>query len=327
MKKQTRGLLNSLLISTLALSSVVLAETQQKSSQPQMVKSTQVETKTTAKNDTNKTPKKSPSDYLKKENKEVVEAFKKVFDARQMIPQGKEREAIDALKEASKKFTKILAADPNLKMAPIASDMQLTQTFDPIDEIKAKVSMAQKLLKQGKVQDTRAILLPLTDEMVTQTAYLPMETYPETIKLATKKLLDADKPGAIEILDAGFGTVIEEQAVIPLSLLRAEAMITAASKLEKNNKKDVLELLDSASEQLQLATVLGYTNEASDMYLDLSKQIKALKKEATGGNAVEKLYDKLKTSMSTLIHHHLGKTTKVTPKKTANKPVASPAPK
>jgi len=315
MKNQAKIILNSLLISTLAISSVVLAETQQKSSPPQMVKSTQVETKVTTKKGTKKTPKKSPSDYLKKENKEVVEAFKKVFDARQMIPQGKEREAIDALKEASKKFEEILAADPNLKMAPIASDMQLTQTFGPIDEIKAKVNMAQNLLDQGKVQDARAILLPLSDEMVTQTAYLPMVTYPETIKLATKKLLNADKPGAIEILDAGFGTVVEEQAIVPLSLLRAEAMITAASKLEKTNKKDVLELLNSANEQLQLATILGYTNEASDLYLDLSGQIKALKKEAEGPNAVEKLYEKMKTSFTKLIHRHLDKTTIKAPNK------------
>jgi len=318
MKKQTRGLLNSLLISTLALSSVVLAETQQKTNQPKMVKSTQVETKTTAKNGATKTQKKSPSDYLKKENKEVIAAFKKVFDARQMISQGKEREAINALKEASKKFAEILAADPDLKMAPIASDMHLTQTFGPLDLIRSKINTAQKLLDQGKVQDARAILLPLSDEMVIQTAYLPMETYPETIKLATKKLLDADKPGAIEILDAGFGTVVEEQAIVPLSLLRAEAMITTAAELEKTNKKDVLELLDSASEQLQLATVLGYTNEASDLYLDLSKQIKTLKKEVEGPNAVEKLYGKLKTSMSKLIHHHLDKTTKIESNKTKN---------
>lgn len=315
MKNQAKIILNSLLISTLAISSVVLAETQQKSSQPQMVKSTQMETKVKTKKGAQKTLKKSPSDYLKKENKEVIAAFKKVFDARQMISQGKEREAIDALKEASKNFTKILAADPNLKMAPIASDMQLTQTFEPIDEIKAKVHMAQNLLDQGKVQDARAILLPLSDEMVTQTAYLPMEAYSETIKLATKKLLNADKPGAIEILDAGFGTVVEEQAIVPLSLLRAEAMITAASKLEKANKKDVLELLNSANEQLQLATILGYTNESSDLYLDLSEQIKALKKESEGPNAVEKLYEKIKTSFTKLIHRHLDKTTIKVPNK------------
>ncbi len=315
MKIQTKTALNSLLISTLAMSSVVLAETQHKSSQSKIVKPEHAEAITTSKDTTVQhqtvLQKKSPSDYLKNINKEAREALKKVFEARQMIPQGQEREAIDALKEASKKFNEVLIAEPDLKKAAITSDMQFAQTNDSLKLIRSKISMAEKLLNQGKVQDARAILLPLVDEAVIQTTYLPMGTYPKTIKLAIKKLLDADKPGAIKTLDTGFGTIVKEQAVIPLSLLRAEAMITAASELDrKKDKKDVLELLKSASEQLQLATLLGYTNKASDIYFDLSTQIEALKKEVTADNVVERLYDKLKTSMEKLIKHHLDKTTK-----------------
>lgn len=313
MKTQTKTkivLINSLLISTLAMSSVVLAETQHKSSQSKIVKPEHAAAITTPK-DTTVPPqttlqKKSPSDYLKNTNKEAREAFKKVFEARQMIPQGQEREAIDALKEAGKKFDEVLIADPNLKKAVITSNMEIAQTNDSLKLIRSKISMAIKLLNQGKVQDARATLLPLIDEAIIQTTYLPMETYPKTIKLAIKKLLDADKPGAIKTLDTGFGMIVKEQAVVPLSLLRAEAMITAASELNrKKDKKDVLELLDSASEQLQLATLLGYTNKASDIYFDLSAQIEALRKEVTAGNEIERLYDKLKTSISKLIHHHL----------------------
>ena len=328
MKIPTSLFINGLLISMIAVSSVAQAETSTsittQSKQTQAVKVKKETSSSTPAGDvaTEKTTTKTPADYLKKENKEVMDAFKKVFEARNMIKKGLEREAIVALKDASKKFDAILLADPTLKLTPIVTDMQITETFGPLDVVKSQISLAQKLLKQGKVQDVRAILLPLSDEMITHTVYLPMGTYPNSIKLATEKLTNADKSGAVSILDTSFNSIVEEEAIVPLSLLRAEAMITAASELDKvKDKKEVLELLDAASEQLELAKILGYTNEASDEYLDLSMQIKALKKEATGGNVVERLYDKLKGSMSKLIHHHLDKTTPIknnTPAKKMN---------
>lgn len=75
-----------------------------------------------------------------------------------------------------------------------------------------------------------------------------------------------------------------------------------ASKLDKKTEKiKVQELLKSAKEQLEIAKLLGYTDENSKDYEDLISQIKNLEKEVKGKNAVEKLYDKMKNSFNTLI--------------------------
>jgi len=88
-------------------------------------------------------------------------------------------------------------------------------------------------------------------------------------------------------------------------------MIAAASELDKEKDKDkVLILLNAAEKQLKVATVLGYTDKNTALYEGLSSQISALKKEASGGNVVEKLYTKLKGSIKSLIGTKSEQTTK-----------------
>jgi hypothetical protein len=129
-----------------------------------------------------------------------------------------------------------------------------------------------------------------------------MTTYPDAIKLATKVLIEGKKDAAIKTLETALSTFVEEVSVIPLSLLRVQTMILAASELDKEKDKEkALTLLAAAEQQLQVATALGYTTKSAAIYKDLSDQIAALEKEAKGGNAVEKLYTKLKTSIKNLI--------------------------
>ncbi len=302
MNKSVNIIFSSLLISTLAVSSVVMAEQPAKAAK-------QVEKVGAAAS--HKAPsadvQKKAHDYLvKKVNKDVKEAMGKVFGATQMIQAGKLKEAIVALKDASKKFDDALAKDPQLDLAPIASDMEIFEISASAADVNGQVAKALKALSQGKVQLAREILLPLRDDMEILTVYLPMKTYPDVIKKVNKMLLDADKDGAVAALNTAFTTIVEERAIIPLPLFRAESMVMTASTLDKDkNKKPVLELLNHANEQLQLATALGYTSEASDLYMDLSKQIRELIDQLQGGNSVERFYKKLKTSFSGLIHKHL----------------------
>ncbi len=305
-------LITSLLATSLFISSTVFAESHAK----KMADTTAAKTAKTvttaskgvtkAQNKANKkaiaTKKDSQEKLLKEVHKGVSEAFVKVAEATKLIAQGKEKEAIKALQEATGKFDTALAADPKLALIPISGNVNVSELRTTPEAVKAQVKLAQDFLEESKVQAARALLAPLQDDMVTVTTLLPMNTYPDAIKLATKLLVDGKKEEALTTLSTALSTIVQEISVIPLSLLRVESMVSAASGLDKEKSKDqALILLSAAEKQLQLATTLGYTDQNSDLYKDLSTQISALKKEITGGNVVEKLYSKLKNSIANLV--------------------------
>jgi tetratricopeptide (TPR) repeat protein len=306
MKNTYKNILESLLVSSLAISSVVLADQAADSAEKATIKSMapvkvdQEQTQTNHKAIKKKQDKQNS--LLEEVNKGISEGFHKVQQATKLINDGKEKEAIKALQEATGKFDIALAANPDIKLIPIAAEVRVNELLTTSALVKTQVDLAKDLLKDSRVQAARTVLLPLRDDMETRTAYLPMATYPDAIKLATKMLIEKNKDAALQTLAVALSTVVEKSSIIPLSLIRAEALITSASELDKDQGKDkALKLLDAAKEQLDVATALGYTAEDSDLYSALKDQISALKKEITGGNVVEKLYDKLKTSFKTLV--------------------------
>lgn len=297
-------LLSSLLASTLAISPAALAETQSTST-AKPISTNSIATspeQNKANHDAIASQAKTQNDLLEKVNKSVSEGFAKVIEAGKLISQGKEKEAISALEAATGKFDIAIAANPELGLTPIDARVHVTEMITTSATVKAQVSLANSLLKDSKVQAARSILLPMRDDIETRTIYLPMATYPDAIKLATKMLVDGNKEAALETLNVAFSTLVQKVSIIPLSLIRAEAMVIAASELDKEKGKEkAMNLLDAADEQLKIAVALGYTTDNSIAYEDLSKQIKALKKEAKGPNMVEKLYTKLRESFKNLV--------------------------
>lgn len=242
------------------------------------------------------------NNLLETVNEGVREGFQKVTQASQQISEGKDAEAIKSLEQAMGKFDIALAADPNLGLIPIESSVNVSQLMIKPETVEAYTSTAIDYLKQSQLQAARALLLPLRDEMLTRTIYLPMTTYPDAIKLATKLLIKGDKKAATDTIVTAFSTLVEKVSVVPLSLIRVEAMVMAASKLDKEkNKEHAKELIEASEEQLNLAVALGYTNEDSHLYENIQSQLKALKTEINGGNVVQRLYKKLNNSIKNLM--------------------------
>ncbi len=312
----------SLLTGALFVSPFLLAEEQNKvtNDKPAVTKTTD-DTMKKSKSDISKEQQKtnekaikdkekSQHDLLKKIHKGVSEGLKSAIKATKLIKDGKEKAAIEALEEATGKFNIALAADPKLALIPIDSNLAVTNLTTTPEVIKDQVNLAIDFLKDSKVQAARALLLPLHDDMISRTTSLPMTTYPDAIKLATKMLVEGKKEAALATLATALSTFVEETSVIPLSLLRAESMVQEASKLDKEKKKDsVLILLNGAEQQLQIATALGYTDKNGALYEELEKQIKVLKKEVTGGNVVENMYETFKKSIKDLINKKSVQTT------------------
>ncbi len=261
-------------------------------SKEQMVKS----------NDAVKDHVKEQNALLEKVNQGVLDGYKKVVDATKLLSQkGKEKEAIAALQEATGKFDVALAADPALGMVAIDADVSVDALITTPELVKADTKLAIDLLKEHKVQVARTLLEPMKDEMVISHVYLPMATYPAAIKLATKYLVEGKKDEALTTLDTSLSTLVIKKAIVPLALIRVESLLSEAAKLNKDTEKTKAHtLLDAANEQLEIATLLGYTDKRSKAYDDLKDQIKAVKKEINGKNAVEKMYSNIISSVKDL---------------------------
>lgn len=240
---------------------------------------------------------------LEEVNEGVLEGYQKVLKATRLLVQdGKEKEAIALLQEATGKFDIALTANPSLDLVPIDGDVSVSALITTPELIKKETKLAVDLLEDHKIQAARALLEPLKDEMVISTAYLPMGTYPDAIKLATKYLIDGKKEDAVTTLATALSTIVVKKSIIPLTIIRIESFLKEAADLDKEKSKDqALALLEASEQQLEIATLLGYTDKNSALYEDIKDQIKELKKEIKGGNVVERLYKKAKESIKNLI--------------------------
>lgn len=248
--------------------------------------------------------KKHHINLLKELNQGVKDAYKDVIDAMKLLEkEGKEKQVIKKLQQATGKFDTAIAANPNLNQVVISSQVRVNELITTPTLIKETVDTAIDLLKNNQVQAAQNLLLPLKDEMIIQTRYLPIATYPDAVKLATKYLVNGKKQDAIATLKTTLSTIVIKESIVPLALVRAENLIKKAAATNKKEKNLINTLLTGAEIQLENATLMGYTNSDANAYASLSKQIKAIKKEIKGDNAVEKMYKKIKKSFSQLITH------------------------
>tara|TARA_R110002111_G_C6006607_1_gene374030 strand:+ start:2312 stop:3226 length:915 start_codon:yes stop_codon:yes gene_type:complete len=295
---KTKNIINSLLIGLLMVAPIVQAtNTTTDKGNNQMSKE-----QTATSNKAVKTLEKEQNELLKTVHEGVLAGYEDVVKATQLLAKdGKEKEAIKLLQEATGKFDVALVADPKLNLVLIDADVSVSALITTPALVKTETDIVIDLLKDHKVQAARAILEPMKDEMVVSRVYLPMLTYPDAIKLATKYLVEDKKDDALETLATTLSTIVIEKSIIPLALIRTESLLETASELDKSKKSKAHELLGAAQEQLEIATLLGYTDKKSKAYDDIRAQIKAVKKEVDGKNAVEKMYDKVKASIKQLV--------------------------
>lgn len=297
---KTKKLINSLLIGTLMIAPFVQAANTTTEKATNLMGKAQTEKSDQAV----KQLENEQNALLKTVNQGVLEGYSKVLAATELLTKkGKEKEAISLLQAASGKFDVALAANPSLNLVPIDGGVSISALITTPKLVKEETDIVVDLLKKHKVQAARAMIEPMKDEMVIVNVYLPMGTYPDAIKLATKALVEGKKEDALLTLDTALSTIVMEETIVPLAIIRTESLLIEASALDKNkDKAKAHELLDAAQEQLEIATLLGYTDKDSKAYEDMKNQIKAVKKEIDGKNVVEKMYDKAKASIKNLIN-------------------------
>ncbi len=234
---------------------------------------------------------------------EAISALQETEAALALLAGNDKPGAVEALARASGKLDIVLAADPQLALAPVEVRGAIHDVITTPDAVKALRTRAEAALDDGRLQYARHLIADLASEQVISVTSLPLATYPAAIKQAAALLHD-DKPGeAVTVLETALSTLVVEETVIPLPLARAEALLSRAKPLSEKPQRTAEEqsalqsLLADARTQLDLARAFGYATKGD---LDaLYDALKAIDDKADAKESGKGLFDRLRELFGT----------------------------
>ncbi len=237
---------------------------------------------------------------------DAVDALQKSREALTALEEDRIDEALDALAFAAGKLELIVARDPELALAATDVSIRSHDLYATTESIETAIDIARKALKDGDIQKARHILDGMGSEIVITVHSLPLATYPDAIKAVTP-LIDAGKIGeATERLQAALNTMVLEDHILPLPILRAGGMLEVANDLaskEERNDEELRQLEDALSyirEQLELGAILGYGDR--DAYEDLVASLDDIEEQIGAGEPVDKLLAGIRESLDEVLH-------------------------
>ncbi len=237
---------------------------------------------------------KKKAEHIKEElNKKAVKAVADTYKVLDLLEQQKTKEALGLLKKVIGELEVILAANKEASLIPINSYTIVVDTPLSPEDIAKKINEVKKMLSQGDVQGARLLLDTLQSEIDIVIENLPLGTYPDAMKLASKYIIDGKINEAKSVLSIALNSMVVKKIVVPIPLVRAADLIEEASRTAKSNKEQALKYLNEAKKQLQIAKVLGYGKDDPSVYKDLQSRIDAIKKEIKGKNKAAQMFDEL----------------------------------
>ncbi len=242
---------------------------------------------------------KKKAEALKQElNLKAVQAVADTYKVVDLLNQKKANQALEQLKKVIGELEVILAANKDISLVPVNSYTVAMDTDMSPEEISTAISEVKKMLDKGNVQEARLLLDTLQSEIDIIIENLPLATYPDAMKLASKYIIDKKLDEAKSVLTVALNSLVIKKIIIPLPLVRAADLIEEASKTASVNKKQALKYLDNAKKQLEIAKLLGYGKDDPKIYKDLQDRIDAIKTEIKGKNKAAKMFEELLKKLS-----------------------------
>ncbi len=271
----------STLVSTLLLSSLATAgEHKNLTSQEVSAKATQVATK-------------KAKDNKVKLVQEALESLKLSAKAVDELNQNKVDDAKKSIELALGKLESILVAEHTPKLLPIENQIVIKNFVGTSEDVKKALAEVKKLLALGKVQEAGELLISLQSEIDITTVSLPLASYPDALKLASKYLIEKHPAKAKHVLEIALNTFAQDEQIIPIPLINALELVHVASTIAKNDKEQALKHLAMAKDDLKKAELLGYVSSSTTTYKQLEDLIEKTEKEVKGPNKAEKLFKEL----------------------------------
>ena len=276
----------STLVSTLLLSSLAIAD-EHKNLTSQEVSTKATQTATTKAND-----------KQVKLVKEALESLKLSAKAVDELNKNKPEDAKKTVELALGKLEAILASKHTPKLLPIQNQMVIKNFVGTSDDVTKALEEVKKLLNLGKVQEAGELLISLQSEIDVTTVSLPLVSYPDALKLASKYLIEKHPAKAKHVLEIALNTFAQDEQIIPIPLINAFELVAVASNIAKEDKEQALKHLALAKDDLKKAEALGYISSSATTYKQLDELIEKTEKEVKGPNKAEKLFKELGEKLS-----------------------------
>ncbi|WP_456484675.1 YfdX family protein [Desulfurobacterium sp.] len=222
--------------------------------------------------------------------KTALTAMEKVDQAIKLLEEGKAEKAKQVLMEAEKYVETYMKENRGMGFVPLNQQIAVVEfrgDVKTVDKIKRK---AEELLKEGRIQDAKALLNTLSDEIDVINVYLPLSMYRKVVKDAIKEIDKGKKEEAIRMLMAIRDSIAIQKIVIPVPMVKAEALIEKAKVVSKKNRKLAVAYLKEAQKELELAKALGYAYDFEKTYSELDKELKQLETAIEGKKETGSLF-------------------------------------
>jgi len=247
-------------------------------------------TKNVSKNAVVKAEKKAQNTQL---INEAIRAIQYTQDALIYLNNKKKDKAIDSLKKAVGELTVVLNTPKAPYLLPVDVSVNAYQFNGDIKKIKLLKQQAKDMLKENNIPGAREVLNTLRSEIVIKTVNLPIATYPAALNLAIKYINENKLNEAKDVLSMALSTLVETDNIIPIPLIKAQGLVTEASKIVKKDKKEALKYLKEAKNQLILAEALGYTSTSKTTYKMLKDEITKLESEINKNHKTASIFNDL----------------------------------
>ena len=223
--------------------------------------------------------------------KEAVRAIKYTQDALLYLANKKVDKAKETLKKAVGELAVVLNSPNPAYLLPVDIQIEAYEFSGDVKKIDTLKKEAKTLLLSNKIPEARNILNTLRSEIVIKTINLPLATYPAVLNLAIKYINENKIKESKEVLTMALSTLVEIDNIIPIPLIKAQALIEEASKTK--DKKQDIKYLQEAKNQLITAEALGYTSKSSITYKMLKDKIEKIEKEIKKGKNTGSLFNEL----------------------------------
>ncbi len=257
-----------------------------------------------AKTEANKQSVQKTTDKRKEIVSEAVSALRETQDALKALDEGKSKEAVAGLERATGKLEIVLARDPKVALVPMDVKVITSKVECSLDDIRKARQAAESLLKNGHLQEARAILMNLASETIISTVNLPMATYPDALKKAAK-LIDENKLNeAKEVLQAALDTLVIRDTVIPLPVVDAKISLQKADELAKmknrtaEQSKQLSNFVSAADNDIQFAEALGYGSKND--FDSFHKQIAEIRQKTANGKSGIGFFDQIRSYLEAM---------------------------
>ncbi len=237
---------------------------------------------------------------------DAVDAVQKSREALKALDNNDIDAALEDMAIAIGKLELAIARYPGLALAPVGFSIRTHDLDATKASVMTTIDEAKRLLDDGKVQLARQLLADLGSEVTISTTSLPLAGYREALKAVTPLIDDGKLDAAKMKLQAALNTVVITREILPLPLIRAQAMLNIAEaladqpELTQEQEKVLSKSIAAVREQIELAELLGY-GEKKD-FRHTFRELKKIEKKLESNEPLAGFFDKTRDAISGLWH-------------------------